>query len=277
MKITDTNNTKAKSVIFAIMDYYGFPYEGNFNGNYIWEKSVGEHCKVSDPGFMCTCKWVKVWLADDKPIISVFAGYNSEDHNRLNHTFTYFDPDEFKQLIDTQPWIWDILKPEEHKKVEWPKDLIPYKELFKSGIRHGDIVAEAWKCKDRIAWNFMLLRSTFPKYYDTSLCCSLLPTDENKMHLSQIGFHWCGSTDSLKFRKATDEEKKMFIDACISRLHTPVDPDGWGWGLNEYAQIIGNMQRDKLLTKTQAKKLSKELVSIHGVNLLKLYQERYGY
>ena len=150
-------------------------------------------------------------------------------------------------------------------------------ELFKKGIRHGDIVAEAWKRKDKIAWNFMLLRSTFPKYYDTSLCCSLLPTDENKMHLSQLGFHWCCSTDSLKFRKATDEEKKMFIDACISRLHTPVDPDGWGWGLNEYAQIIGNMQRDKLLTKTQAKKLSKELVSIHGVDLLKLCEERYGY
>ena len=278
MKITDTNNTKAKSVIFAIMDYYGFPYEGNFNGNYIWEKSVGEHCKVSDPGYMCTLKWVKVWIADDKPIISVFAGYNSEDHNRLNHTFTYFDPDEFKQLIDTQPWIWDILKPEEYVEVKMPDNLIPFSELYKNGVRPGDIVVEAWKTKNRIAYNFMLLRSTFPKYYDTSLCCNLLPQEfEGKMHLYQIGFHWSCSTDSLKFRVATKEERKAFIEACISRLHTPVDPDGWGWGINEYAQIIGNMRRDKLISDAKARKLSKELIEIHGVDLLKHCKETYGY
>lgn len=68
-----------------------------------------------------------------------------------------------------------------------------------------------------------------------------------------------------------------FSDGYGCGYHAYIDPDGWGWGINEYAQIIGNMRRDKLISDAKARKLSKELIEIHGVDLLKHYKETYDY
>lgn len=200
-----------------------------------------------------------------KGLILYHAEYENHDRQYFART-----PEDFYQNFKEA-------EESNEKSVEMPKDLIPYNELYDNGVRVGDIIAQPWRHKEGIAWEFVLLRKNFPENYDASLCCYLPPSPQDKMYLTQIGFHWCGDVENLKFRKATEEERKMFIDACIRRLKVPIDKDGWGWQKEHYSQILGNMRREKLISNKEADKLNKELMDIHGVDLLKFYKETYGY
>lgn len=187
-------------------------------------------------------------------------------------------------VIDKVKYIKELLDDARTKEQERDLAEKQYKEEFpftiddlaKNGVKVGDIVASKSSPYTNFT-DFCLLRKGFPENYNTSLCCN---STSYGMHLYQIGFHYMGTPRS-RFRKTTDEEKQMFIDACIKRLHEPIKKDNngyvWGWDEDEYAQILGNMVRDGLISMDKGEKLSKELKKIHNVDLLKLYKINYGF
>ena len=151
-----------------------------------------------------------------------------------------------------------------------------FNELYDKGVRPGDIVAVLSQYFDcGISWDYILLRDGFPDEYNAALCCYKDPRNPEKMHLYQVGFHWCGSLEHLRFRIVNDEEKKDFVNACISRLKTPMTDFFRGADIGYYAQILNSMLKWNLISKHTANKLNKELEKIHGVNLLKLYRKNY--
>lgn len=187
-------------------------------------------------------------------------------------------------VIDKVKYIKGLIDESNRKKMEQAVADAQYKEEFPftfdelkdNDVKVGDIVASKSSPHTNFT-DFCLLRKGFPEHYDTSLCCNLT---SNGMHLYQIGFHYKGKPSS-RFRKTTEEERQMFIDACIKTLHEPIKKDEnghvWGWDEDLYAQILGNMVRDGLISMYQGEKLSKELKKIHNVDLLKLYKRNYGF
>ena len=160
------------------------------------------------------------------------------------------------------------------KYLNYLENIYTFNELYNKGVRVGDIVAYAANEFDcGIAWDYVLLRNGFPKEFNTSLCCYKDPR-VLKMHLYQIGFHWCGDTSSFRFRIPTEEEKKEFIEECIHRLKEPMQPD-WGWATPHYAQVLGALIQAKLIDKDDVTTLNEELKEIHNIDILKYYKEFY--
>lgn len=154
--------------------------------------------------------------------------------------------------------------------------ILTFDELAKHGVKPGDIVARpAGQYENGVAWNYHLLCKDFPDYFDVSICCHKDPrTPHQMMHLYQIGFHWCGSKDSLLFRIATPGEKEDFINSCIETLKNPLDE--CTWDIDHRSQILHNMVRDGLISKSLGQKLNRELKEIHGTDLLKYYKKHYN-
>ena len=155
------------------------------------------------------------------------------------------------------------------------ENIYKFNELYENGIRPGDIVAipsNRFECG--ISWNYVLLRDGFPQEYNTALCCHSDPRTPEKMHLYQIGFHWCGDISS-QFRIATDGEKEKFITACIDALNKPIESQ-WGWGEVDYCEILHSMLEWGLINQIEANELNKKLKKVHGADLLKLYKKTYG-
>lgn len=150
-------------------------------------------------------------------------------------------------------------------------------ELYKIGVREGDIVARpSNRFNTGTSWNYYLLRKGISDgEFNTSLCCykdSRLP---EKTYLSQIGFNWVGGPIN-DFRLITKKEYNDFVDACVWTLKTPIVKESpTDWGENEYAQIIGAMAKYKLLDYFELAKLNNELIKLHGTNFLSLYKKLY--
>ena len=53
--------------------------------------------------------------------------------------------------------------------------------------------------------------------------------------------------------------------------------NGYKCSQDQYAQILGNMIRENLITKNEGKKLNNKLKKIHGIDLLNLYKRNYGF
>ena len=163
-------------------------------------------------------------------------------------------------------------------KEEFP---FTFDELKDNDVKVGDIVAAKFSSASKNI-NYFLLRKGFPEDFNTSLCCSCFDDDDIfDMSLYQIGFHYEGAP-TYRFRKTTEEERQAFIKACTRALHEPIRKNDsgyipYGWDEDEYAQVLGNMVRDGLISMDKGKKLSKELEKIHNVDLLKLYKMNYGF
>lgn len=155
------------------------------------------------------------------------------------------------------------------------------------GVREGDIVAVNGSMKE-----YVLLRNGIPEAYNTALCCNI---NDKKLHLFQIGFHWCGDI-TQKFCKVTLEEIAAFKSACIEALKKPIvrqkfkykekDKETgkevekeaehvFGWDENYYAEIFGALIDYKLISLSSAYELNKELKKIHKVDLMKIYNKFY--
>ena len=182
-------------------------------------------------------------------------------------------------VIDKVKYIKGLIDDSNRKKAEQAfadaqyKKEFPYTfdELVKNGVKVGDIVASKSSPSTKVV-DFCLLRKGFPEDYNTSLCCNNVA---DGLYLYQIGFRYMGKP-SYRFRKTTDEERQMFIDACIKTLKTPI-VENWGWQIEHYEQILGNMVRDGLISMYKGEKLSAELKKIHKVDLLREYKKNYGF
>ena len=155
--------------------------------------------------------------------------------------------------------------------------LYSFEELYKRGVRPGDVVAQfGYKCEHGPTWNYVLLRDGIPEEYNTALCSSRNPEMPENVHGYQIGFHWCGPIEQ-RFRLITKEELKDFIDSWITRLKEPIhDYNGIsGWDESHYAQILGALAMNNLLTAKELVKLNNELKDIHGLDILNIFEERY--
>lgn len=161
-------------------------------------------------------------------------------------------------------------------KIDELESMVPFKDLWKMGVRVGDIIAVPLGENDcGIAWQYTLLRNGFPEYWDTSLVTYKDPRDPKRMFFAQIGFHWCGSTD-FGCRIATEGEKKDFIDCCVEMLKKP-RVNEWGWFDDTYkAQILYNMKRDGLISRHVAARINKDMLALHGIDLLKTYKANFG-
>lgn len=156
------------------------------------------------------------------------------------------------------------LTPKESVKEE--DEFIPFDKLAEHGIKPGDIVINK-------SGDSFLLRDGFPDDFNTALCCNKLLN--GSFHLSQIGFQWVGSTNGIKYRKATDEEREKFKEACIVSLNGRIYEESI-WKEQEYAQILHSMFQWNLIDKEEHDALNKKLKIRLGVDLKKLYKEVYG-
>jgi len=162
------------------------------------------------------------------------------------------------------------------KKIDYIKNLYKFEDLEKNGVKSGDIIAYLYNEKENgFCWNYVLLRDTFPNNFDTALCCFKMPEKPNKMTIYQVGFHWCGSTDCLKFRIIGEEEKQEFIETCISRLKMKINKNML-WDIDIYSQIFAALIKYKLISEDKITNLNEELKIIHGVDLIKYYKKHYG-
>ena len=188
-------------------------------------------------------------------------------------------------VIDKVKYIKGLIDESSRKKMEQAVADAQYKEEFPftfdelkdNDVKVGDIVAAKFSSTSKNV-NYFLLRKGFPEDFNTSLCCDSIGDGQ---HLYQIGFHWQGF-NPYRFRKTTDEEREAFIDACVKTLHEPMHRNDkgeivFGWDEDMYAQILGNMVRDGLISMYKGEKLSKELKKIHNVDFLKLYKRNYGF
>ena len=108
--------------------------------------------------------------------------------------------------------------------------LYKFDELKNLGVKTGDIVAhKSLKFDEGYSWEYVLLRNGFPEEFNTALCCYKDPRYPDRTFLTQIGFHWCGSTDSFDFRLINEKEKDDFVSACIDRLKIPYRYDYSLW------------------------------------------------
>lgn len=116
MKIYDVKKPGAIDIVAGVMEYYGFPFHGFYNGYYIWEKREGHYPKMGEDNTNCDYRWVKVWvhprtpeeLKKKEPVLEIFAGYNSVFHNAVCDSFRAFDTEEIGRLIRKHPWIGKI-------------------------------------------------------------------------------------------------------------------------------------------------------------------------
>ena len=152
--------------------------------------------------------------------------------------------------------------------------LYKFDELKNLGIKSGDIVAyKSLKLDEGYSWEYVLLRNGFPDEFNTALCCYKDPRYPDRTHLDQIGFHWCGSTDSFDFRLINEKEKGDFVNACIERLKTPYRRKYTLWKKDDYAQILGALMKHNLMSENELSNLNEELKKIHRVDLLKHYKK----
>jgi hypothetical protein len=154
--------------------------------------------------------------------------------------------------------------------------LYSFEELYKRGVRPGDVVAVLGPRRDNgPTWEYVLLRDGIPEEYNTALCSYRTPETPEKVYGNQIGFHWCGPI-TQRFRLITKEELGDFINSWIIRLKEPFNYL-WnsGWYEIEYAQILGALAMNNLLTSSELVKLNKELKDIHNFDILKIFQDRY--
>lgn len=155
--------------------------------------------------------------------------------------------------------------------------LYKFDELKNLGVKTGDIVAyKSIKLNEGYAWEYVLLRNGFPDEFNTALCCYKDPRYPDRTFLTQIGFHWCGSTDSFDFRLINEKEKDDFVSACIDRLKIPYRYDYSLWKKEHYAQVLGALIKYNLISEDELSNLNKELKKIHRADLLKYYRKYYG-
>ena len=207
------------------------------------------------------------------------------DYSFLKTDGTY-DESLTYPVIDKVKYIKRLLEESRQKREEEEAAETQYKEEFpftfsdleKNGIKVGDIVAAKESSRSKYV-HYYLLRKGFPKEFNTSLCCCG-NSYSNGIKLYQIGFHYVG-TPRNRFRKTTEEEREAFINACIETLHEPIKraDNGYAlsWDEDHYANILGNMIRDGLITESKGRRLNTELKKIHGVDLLKEYKKKYGF
>lgn len=116
--------------------------------------------------------------------------------------------------IDGEPsWLFPFCDYRVFKE-DVPDGLIEFEHLGENGIKAGDIVAVTSSLGGNEITEYCLLRSGLPDKFNTALCCGILPNED--LYLAQLGFAWKGAVRQ-KFRKATEEECKKFIDACIKK------------------------------------------------------------
>lgn len=165
------------------------------------------------------------------------------------------------------------------------------KEMFISGeVKVGDIVV--WSSLAEAKGNggrpyYELLGEECPGLFHSKLSCSTKPG--GRLSLYRVGTVYCNAFGSeVQIRKATEEEKELFVDACLNVLRTHMLQDSTGeilfWGPEKYAKIFWCLVRYNLISQKEVKELNKELSQIHRrelrkigrTSLLKLAKDTYG-
>ena len=159
-----------------------------------------------------------------------------------------------------------------------PKNLVPWDELSVKGVKNGSIVVYPLMSGDETrGWHYALIGRDFPEEFNTSLECykGANGYSDGKMHLSGLGFHWCGSMESFRMRPATPKERVDFIKTCVDTLKTPsLKPF---WGIDEFSQVLCHLIREGLVNKDMGEKLNEELKRTYdGTDLLEHYKLVYG-
>ena len=164
------------------------------------------------------------------------------------------------------------------------------KEMFISGeVKVGDIVV--CSCPADANGNggrpyYELLGEECPDLFHSKLSCSTKPG--GRLSLYRVGTVYCNAFGSeVQIRKTTEEEKVLFVDACLGVLRTHMLQDSNGEIL--FGALINTLKSfgaslDIIISQKDVKELNKELSQIHRqelrkigrTSLLKLAKDTYG-
>ena len=106
MRIEKFSHPGARKIIEGTLEYYGFKCRGYANGYYSWWKNNGKNDTPDES------KWAKVWIypAQKERVWSIYAGYNSWEHNKICiKDKDCFDTEEFASLMEENKWITEEL------------------------------------------------------------------------------------------------------------------------------------------------------------------------
>ena len=155
---------------------------------------------------------------------------------------------------------------------ETDEQFIPFDKLIENGIGVGSILKTSNN-------NYYLIRDGFPKEFNVALCCNKLVNGD--FHLYQLGFHWCGSTDSFKFRLITEYEKCCFIDTCVAVVMNAEcydeNNDKWNaFNVADCSQILGSLYRYGLIDNVHYLMINDLIKRTHKVDLIKYFDKHYN-
>lgn len=211
----------------------------------------------------CNMKFIKLNIND---FLKFANGIEPVGCNNKNETVS-INVDDWITLKHNAKLLFDSIPID-----ETDEQFIPFDKLIENGIGVGSILKTSNN-------NYYLIRDGFPKEFNVALCCNKLVNGD--FHLYQLGFHWCGSTNSFKFRLITEYEKCCFIDTCVAVVMNAEcydeNNDKWNaFNVADCSQILDSLYRYGLIDKVRYLMINDLIKRTHKVDLIKYFDKHYN-